>query len=67
MYISRAKFTAYEEIRSSGLTNMFDLDEVISVNMMMSDTMLTKKELHYIMKNYGRLCKRFGYVRVQSI
>jgi len=67
MYISKDKFNAYEEIRVSGLTNMFDLDEVLRLNKKMSEIELSKKELHYIMKNYARLCRRFGYVKVQSV
>ncbi len=67
MYISRAKFNAYEEVRVSGGTNMYDLDEVLRLNKVMSEIELTKKELHYIMRNYEKLCTRFGYVRVQSI
>ena len=67
MYISKDKFNAYEEVRYSGGTNMFDLDEVLKINKVISEIELTKKELHYIMKNYSKLCKRFGYVKVQSI
>ncbi len=67
MYISRAKFNTYTGIQMSGKTNMFDLDEVIRLNRKISEIELTKKELHYIMKNYNKLCTRFGYVKVQSI
>jgi hypothetical protein len=67
MFISRDKFNAYQEVRTSGETNMFDLDEVLRLNEAMSEVELSKKELHYIMKNYSKLCKRFGYVNVQSI
>jgi len=67
MYISRDKWNAYEEVRCSGLTNMFDLDEVLRLNKVMSEIELSKKELHYIMKNYAKLCQRFGYCKVQSI
>ncbi|MBA7522136.1 hypothetical protein ES705_14253 [subsurface metagenome] len=67
MYISRDKWDAYTEVQQSGLTNMFDLDEVLRLNKEMSEIELSKKELHYIMKNYNKLCTRFGYVRVQSL
>ncbi|MBA7589419.1 hypothetical protein ES708_31504 [subsurface metagenome] len=67
MYISKDKFNAYEEVRYSGGTNMYDLDEVLRLNKVMSEIELSKKELHYIMRNYSKLSKRFGYVRVQSI
>lgn len=67
MYISNAKWNAYQEVRASGGTNMYDLNEVIRLNKKMSEIVLTKKELHYIMRNYEKLCRRFGYVKVQSI
>lgn len=68
MYVSRAKWNAYEEVRCSGETNMKKfLDEVIRLNKKMSEIELTKKELHYIIKNYGKLCQKFGFGRVQSI
>jgi len=58
--ISANKWNAYIEIQASGLTNMHDLDEVLNVNVMMSDIMLTKKDCHFIMKNYGKLKERYG-------
>lgn len=67
MYISRDKFNAYIEVQQSGKTDMFDLDKVLQLNKKMSEIELTKEELHYIMKNYPRLCRRFGYIKVQSI
>lgn len=67
MYISRDKWDAYQEVRASGETNMFDLDEVIRLNRKMSEVELSKKDCHYIMKNYSKLCQRFGFVKVQSI
>ncbi|MBA7501032.1 hypothetical protein ES704_03794 [subsurface metagenome] len=67
MYISRKKWDAYHEVKDSGKTNMFDLNEVIRLNRQMSEVELSKKELHYIMRNYSKLSKRFGFVKVQSI
>ena len=71
MYISRAKFNAYIEVQMSGLTNMFDLDEVLRLNRKMSEIELSKKELHYIMRSYKKLKEKFGIggvnIVIQSI
>lgn len=69
--INQNKWLAYIEIQHSGLTNMFDLDEVIRLNRKMSEIELTKKDLHYIMKNYGKLKERYGIggvnINIQSL
>lgn len=67
MYISRAKFTTYEEIRVEGKYNMLDINNVVVRSHIISENSLTRKEVIYILKNYEKLCQRFGYVRVQSI
>lgn len=67
MYISRKKFTTYEEIRVEGKFNMFDVNNVVVRSHIISEDSFTRKECLYIMKNYSKLCKRFGYVRVQSL
>jgi len=58
--VSEKKFLAYCEVQYSGKTNMFDLDEVIKLNREMSEIELSKKELHYIMKNYSKLREKYG-------
>ena len=69
--VSETKFLAYCEVQYSGKANMFDLDEVIRLNRKMSEVELSKKELHYIMKNYSKLREKYGVgrvnIRIQSI
>lgn len=68
MYISRKKFTTYEEIRVEGKFNMImDINNVVVMSNIISENSLTRAEVIYIIKNYGKLAKRFGYVRVQSL
>ncbi len=67
MYISRKKFTTYEEIRLEGKFNMFDVNNVVVRSYIISENSLTRGEVIFIMKNYGKLCQKFGFVRVQSI
>jgi len=68
MYISRKKFTTYEEIRVEGKFNMLlDINNVVVRSHIISENSLTRKEVIFIIKNYGKLCQRFGFVRVQSI
>ena len=57
--ISLEKFEAYEEVRSGGQTNMFDVKNVIAL----SDGVLTKADCLAIMKNYDALCKLYPGVR----
>ena len=56
--ISGENFATYEAIRVSGLTNMFDIKQVISL----SDGLLTEKTIKFIMKNYGELIKKYGRI-----
>lgn len=67
MYISRKKFTTYEEIRVEGKFNMLDINNVVVRSHIISENSLTRSEVIYIIKNYGKLCQRFGFVKVQSI
>ncbi|MBA7603825.1 hypothetical protein ES703_10943 [subsurface metagenome] len=59
MRISQKKWDAYIEVQASG-ANMYDLDGVVMLNRKMSEIELTKKDCHYIMKNYGKLKEKFG-------
>lgn len=54
MEITKEKFDAYESVRRSGVTNMFD------VRMVQSLSGLNKEEIFYIMKNYNELMEKFG-------
>jgi len=67
MYISRKKFTTYEEIRVEGKFNMLDINNVVVRSHIISENSLTRGEVIYIIKNYEKLCQRFGFVKVTSI
>jgi hypothetical protein len=68
MYISKKKFTTYEEIRVEGKFNMLlDINNVVVRSHIISEDSFTRKECIYIIKNYGKLCQKFGFGRVQSI
>lgn len=54
MTISKSQFHAYEAVRRSGVTNMFDLPEVCKLSG------LTRDEVLFIMKHYGGLKPRCG-------
>ena len=47
--ITQEKFLAYETVRESGETNMFDINKVIEL----ADVELTREDIINIMKNYG--------------
>lgn len=53
--ISEEDFKDYEEVRNSGMTNMFDLRAVVELS-----NNLTKEKCIAIMENYERLCKEYG-------
>jgi len=53
--MTKEKFICYEDIRLSGVTNMFDVNTVIKL----SDNLLDKKDILDIMKNYSKYYKEF--------
>ena len=55
--ISEEQFNAFEEVRESGMTNMFDVPAVIKL----AGGVLNKKEVHTIMDNYTKLYNKFVY------
>jgi hypothetical protein len=57
--ITEEKFQSYEDVRSGGLTNMFDVRNVIAL----SSEELTREDCIDIMKNYDKLCKKYPNVR----
>jgi len=67
MYISRKKFTTYEEIRVEGKFNMFDVNNVVVRSCIISEDFLTRDEVIWIMSHYGKLKEKFGFGKVQSI
>ena len=57
--ISEEQFQAYEDVRSSGVTNMFDVPMV----MMLADGLISKKQILTIMDNYSYLMEKYPQVR----
>jgi len=57
MEITKSEFKSYEQIRRSGVTNMFD---VRTVSMLSG---LNKEKIVAIMKQYSQLSKRYPSVR----
>lgn len=57
MEISKEEFEAYEAVRESGITNMFD------VNMVSALSGLDRTQITTIMKQYSDLCDKYPGVR----
>jgi len=55
MEITKEEFEEYERIRSSGETNMFNIEKVLAL----SDN-LTREKCLIIMRNYEPLLNKFG-------
>jgi len=55
--ITRGLFELYEDVRESGVTNMFDVRCVCELSG------LERAEVLMIMKNYSEYAKQFGYVK----
>lgn len=57
MEISKEDFTAYEKVRQSGVTNMFDVEMVTQLSG------LSRAKCFEIMRTYADLMKRWPGVR----
>lgn len=57
MEISEKEFQAYEDVRTSGVTNMF------AVNVVSDLSGLNREKILAIMKDYGELMKKYPNVR----
>jgi len=57
--INEEEFEAYEDVRVSGETNMYDIPMV----MMLAQDVLTKKQILTIMDNYLELKNKYPQVR----
>lgn len=53
-------FEAYEEVRKSGLTNMFDVKMVIKLAREFSNVVFTREDVIEIMKNYSKLKAKYN-------
>jgi len=54
MEITRKEFESYNEVRESGVTNMFMVSTVSDLSG------LDKEQIFFIMKNYTELKEKFG-------
>lgn len=57
MEVTKEQFDAYEDVRLSGETNMFDIRKVIEL----SGDILTREICLEVMKQYSELRSKFGY------
>lgn len=57
--ISEEVFQAYEDVRVSGVTNMYDVPMV----MQLAGGLISEKEISTIMGNYSELMKKYPNVR----
>ncbi len=55
--ITEEMFAAYEEVRRSGITNMFDLHIVCE------HSCLSREQVLIIMKNYRTLTEQYPHIR----
>ena len=55
MNVTKEQFNAYVKVQKSGLTNMFDVNQVI----LLSDYELDKDVIIEIMSNYDELSKKY--------
>lgn len=51
----KQKYIAYEKVRRSGVTNMFDIVTVEALSG------LSKEDIIYVMENYTELNKKYNY------
>ena len=56
--ISETVFKAYESVRKSGITNMFDVNTVIYLANQFG-VKITKEQIIEIMKTYGELKEKY--------
>ncbi len=54
MNITQEEFDAYEEVRQSGVTNMFNVSVVSDYSG------LNREQIMTIIKNYGQLADKYG-------
>ena len=57
--ITKEQFQAYEEVRESGVTNMWDTNMVSEL----SEGVLSKKDALEVIKQYNSLCEVYPDVR----
>jgi len=57
--VSKEKFRAYVKVQKSGITNMFNIPNVIEAADKIFEVELTREDCFYIMKNYKELTEVF--------
>jgi hypothetical protein len=57
--IIKAKFIVFEKVRRSGLTNMYDINEVRFIALAKFKQELTKKDCFDIMLNYDKYRRKY--------
>ena len=57
--VSKEKFEAYVKVQKSGITNMFNIANVIEAADKIFEVELTKEDCIYIMENYKKLMEAF--------
>lgn len=63
MNISQVKFEAFEDVRKSGQTNMWDTTAIVNLAEMLADTELSHEEVSYIRSHYDELFKKYEFQR----
>lgn len=58
--MNKKKFLAFEKVRLSGLTNMYDINEVRFIALAKFKQELTKKDCFDIMLNYDKYKIKYG-------
>ena len=58
--VTKEEFRAYETVRQSGVTNMFDVFAVVKYAKKFGNVVLSKPTIIDIMHNYSDMKKEFG-------
>ena len=56
----KEKFWAFEKVRRSGLTNMYDIDQVKFISASKYGQILSNKDCFDIMLNYEKYKQKYG-------
>ena len=58
--ITKSKFQTYEKVRKSGLTNMYDINEIRFIAVSKYGQELTKKDCFDIMLHYDKYKEKYA-------
>jgi len=62
----KKKFHAYEQVRQSGLTNMFDTTRVIELAKEIADVKMSREDVLHIASNYTALSEKYKVSMVSA-